>query len=133
MVELTNAPISRRDAILGSLLQKRVDELEVFTFGDYCLIPARRLLLAGKDQIALGSRAFDILVLLVKCHGTVVSPREISEHVWPDLIVEESNIRVQISDLRQALSTECQRFIATVRGRGYVFVAPVRRISSLEA
>ena len=125
--------MSRRDEILGSLLQKRVVEIEVFKFGPYCLIPGRRLLLAGQDQIELGSRAFDILVLLVKRCGDVVSPRQILEHVWPDLTVEDSNIRVQVSDLRHALGPEFQRFIVTVRGRGYVFVAPVQRVRPLEA
>jgi DNA-binding winged helix-turn-helix (wHTH) protein len=132
-VELTSALIPHRDEVLTSLLHKQVDEPEVFRFGPYCLIPSRRLLLAGQDPVELGSRAFDILVLLVKRRGEVVTPRQIFEHVWPDLTVEDSNIRVQISDLRQALSSECQRFIATVRGRGYVFVAPIQRVRSLEA
>lgn len=132
-VEFTSAPRSHRDEVLGSLLQRRINEPEVFRFGPYCLIPDRRLLLAGQDQIELGSRAFDILVLLVKRHGQVVSPRQMFEHVWPDLTVEDSNIRVQISDLRRVLRAGSHQFIATIRGRGYIFVAPVERAGCLEA
>ena len=90
------------DETLRSASQKRGDELEVPSLGVYCLIPDRRLLLAGQDQIELGSRAFDILALLLKRRGAVVSSRQILEHVWPGIIVEESNIRGQISRLRQA-------------------------------
>jgi DNA-binding winged helix-turn-helix (wHTH) protein len=114
-------------------LEKDASEPEAFKFGPYCLIPGRRQLLAGEDQIDLGSRAFDILVLLVKSCGDVVTTRQIFEHAWPDMIVEGSNIRGQISDLRRALSTNCRPFIVTVRGRGYVFVVPVQRLRFLEA
>jgi DNA-binding winged helix-turn-helix (wHTH) protein len=131
-IEFMSDPKPRWDKVLGSPMQKPADEPEAFKFGPYCLIPCRRQLLAGQDQIVLGSRAFDILVLLVSRCGDIVSPRQIFEHAWPDLIVEDSNIRVQISDLRRALSAY-QRAIVTVRSRGYVFVVPVRRLGSLEA
>jgi hypothetical protein len=76
-------------------VHERTDECEVFQFGPLRLVPARRLLLAGENRIELGSRAFDILALLVRRRGEVVSRRRILEHVWPDLIVDESNLRVQ--------------------------------------
>jgi DNA-binding winged helix-turn-helix (wHTH) protein len=116
-----------------SLPLEKGAEPEAFRFGSYCLIPGRRQLLAGQNQIELGGRAFDILVLLVRRCGDLVSPQQILEHAWPNMIVEGSNIRVQISDLRRALSADCQPFIATVRCRGYVFVVPVERLRSLEA
>jgi DNA-binding winged helix-turn-helix (wHTH) protein len=130
-IEFINDPIRRRDKV-GSRRGPFPDERDAFKFGPYYLIPCRRVLLAGQVQIELGSRAFDILVLLVKRCGEIVSSREIFEHAWPDMIVEDSNIRVQISDLRRALSAH-QRSIVTVRSRGYVFVVPVHRLGSLEA
>lgn len=132
VIELTTDPISQRDTMLGSLLQKRADEPEAFKFGPYCLIPSRRLLLVGQDRIELGSRAFDILVLLVKRCGDVVSSQQIFEYAWPDMTVEESNIRVQMRGLRRALGAY-QRSIVTVRSRGYVFVVPVQHLSPMEA
>jgi DNA-binding winged helix-turn-helix (wHTH) protein len=115
-------------------VHERTDECEVFQFGPLRLVPARRLLLAGENRIELGSRAFDILALLVRRCGEVVSRRRILEHVWPDLIVDESNLRVQIRALRRALSfgSEGSTHIMNVQGRGYVFIAPVQSISSLE-
>ena len=102
-------------------MHERIDECEVFQF-------------AGENRIELGSRAFDILALLVRRRGEVVSRRRILEHVWPDLIVDESNLRVQIRALRRALSfgSEGSTHIVNVQGRGYVFIAPVQSISSLE-
>jgi DNA-binding winged helix-turn-helix (wHTH) protein len=130
-IEFMSDPMPRQ--IRGGIaMQKPADEPEAFSFGPYCLIPCKRVLLAGQDQIALGSRAFDILVLLVKRGGDIVTSRQIFEHAWPDMTVEDSNIRVQISDLRRALSAY-QRSIVTVRSRGYVFVVPVQRLGSLEA
>jgi DNA-binding winged helix-turn-helix (wHTH) protein len=131
IIELMSDPSSRQDRVLGSLLQKNADEPEAFKFGTYCLIPSRRLLLAGQDRIELGSRAFDILVLLVKRCGDVVSSQQIFEYAWPDMIVESSNIRVQMRSLRRALGAY-QRPIVTVRSRGYVFVVPVHHLSPLE-
>lgn len=85
--------------------------------------------------MGLGSRAFDILVLLLERRGEVVNRRDMIEHVWPDLIVDESNLRVQMSELRRALGTRegGSSFIRTVPGRGYLFVAPVHAVSSCEA
>jgi DNA-binding winged helix-turn-helix (wHTH) protein len=129
----TSRHLLRRDETLSFLLQKRDDELEILSFGAYRLIPYRRLLLAGQDQIELGSRAFDILVLLVRRHGEVVSSRQIFEYVWPgQKNLEESNIRVQISALRQTLKKGGQQLIKTVHGRGYVFIETLR-VSRLEA
>jgi DNA-binding winged helix-turn-helix (wHTH) protein len=130
-IEFMSDLSSGTDKVQVSSLQKRADEPEAFKFGPYCLIPGRRLLLAGQDRIELGSRAFDILVLLVRRSGDVVSSQQIFKHAWPDMIVESSNIRFQIGGLRRALSAY-QRSIVAVRSRGYVFVVPVQRLSPLE-
>jgi DNA-binding transcriptional LysR family regulator len=89
--------------------------------------PRMCFLLAGQNRVELGSRAFD---MLVRRGGEVVSRRQILDEVWPDFPVDESNLRVQISDLRRALSSgnEGSTHIMAVQGRGYVFVAPVQSI-----
>lgn len=82
----------------------------------------RELLVDGKSQV-LGSRAFDILELLVAAHGQVVSRDEIFRRVWPNTVVEQNNIQVHISALRKALG-ESRDLIDTVPGRGYRLLRP---------
>jgi predicted ATPase/DNA-binding winged helix-turn-helix (wHTH) protein len=79
----------------------------------------------GDAPVPIGSRALDILIALVERPGEVITKRELLARAWPDLVVEESNLRVQIAALRKAL-TEGQdeaRYIVNVAGRGYSFVA----------
>jgi TolB-like protein/predicted TPR repeat methyltransferase len=79
--------------------------------------------------LAMGSRALDLLILLVKRHGDLVSKDEIMVAVWPGMIVEDSNLPTQILILRRILDRGRANgsFIQTVSGRGYRFVAPVAR------
>ncbi len=87
-------------------------------FGPVELRPQeRRLLVDGRAQ-ALGARAFDLLLLLVEQRERVVTKRELLERVWPDLVVEESNLPVHVSALRKLLGPAA---IATIPGRGYRF------------
>ncbi|WP_171257167.1 winged helix-turn-helix domain-containing protein, partial [Acinetobacter baumannii] len=72
--------------------------------------------------IERGSRAVDILMILLNRRGAVVSRREIQDYVWPSMIVEESNLRVQMATLRKALGPD-RDLIKTIPGRGYLFVA----------
>ena len=112
-------------------LQQLIDKCEAFEFGPYRLIPSKRILLAGQDHVELGSCAFDILALLLRHRGEVVSRRQILEQVWPGLTIDEANLRVQMSDLRRALGIagEGSAYIKNVQGRGYVFVAPVKLLA----
>ncbi|WP_160005941.1 winged helix-turn-helix domain-containing protein [Rhizobium sp. 18055] len=73
----------------------------------------------------IGSRAFDILVALVERQGTIVSRRELMAFAWPGLNVEDSNVRVQMAHLRRKLhcGQSDGRYIVSVAGRGYCFVA----------
>ncbi len=78
--------------------------------------------------VALGSRAFELLVLLLDRKGELVSKDEIMAAIWPGRVVEEANLNVQISKLRRILDKNrgdgsC---IQTITGRGYRFIAPVR-------
>lgn len=74
-----------------------------------------QLLSAGK-RVAIGSRALDVLAVLVENAGEIVGKTQLIERVWPKTIVEENNLQVQISTLRKILGTDA---IATVPGRGY--------------
>ena len=79
--------------------------------------------------VTIGSRALDLLAVLIEQPGDVVSKGEIMAAVWPKMAVEEANLFVQISALRAILDGEVsgQSCIQTVTGRGYRFIAPVSR------
>src|SRR5580704_13527262 len=99
------------------------------SFGPYRLVAAQRLLLEGDTPVRLGSRAFDILAALVERAGEMVSKEELIARAWPTTFVEEANLKIQVSALRRALGDGQgdHRYIATVVGRGYNFVAPIRK------
>lgn len=78
----------------------------------------RRELLVGAEPIKLGSRAFDILELLIKARGQLVTKDELLAKVWPNLVVEENNLQVHVSMLRKVLGGG-RDLIRTVPGRGY--------------
>src|SRR4249919_1921956 len=100
----------------------------IFEFGDFILAPSERLLLCGGEPIPLTAKAFDLLVTLVRHSGHLVSKEDLIRTVWPDTIVEEVNLTVNISALRKALDRGCKRkeVIQTVPTRGYRFVVPVK-------
>jgi len=83
------------------------------------------------EPVALGSRALDLLRLLVERQGELLAKDLIMETVWPGTAVEESNLSVQISALRRILDQGRRQgsCIQTIPNRGYRFVAPVRRSS----
>lgn len=104
----------------------------VFQFGPFRLVPARQLLLEGATPVRLGSRALDILTALVEREGELVGKSELIARVWPDTVVEEGNLKAHVATLRKALGDgqPGHRYIATIPGRGYQFVAPVEILGS---
>jgi predicted ATPase/DNA-binding winged helix-turn-helix (wHTH) protein len=88
-------------------------------FGRIELWPRDRLLVVAGTPRALGSRAFDLLVALAERPGRLVTKNELLDLVWPDVVVEENNLHVQMTQIRKALGNEV---IATIPGRGYRFV-----------
>jgi predicted ATPase/DNA-binding winged helix-turn-helix (wHTH) protein len=104
----------------------------VILFGGFRLSPSTRALTRDGTPVHLGARALDILIALIGRAGEVVSKAELFAIVWPNLFIEESNLRVHIASLRKALgdSQSGPRFITSVSGRGYVFVAKAERISA---
>ena len=107
------------------LIKSVVDD--VFVFGPYRLIPRQKLLLRGNRPIRLGGRALDVLHLLVMRAGDELSKEALIRFVWPDVSVDERNLKVQVSKLRQILQDTLPQatYIATVAGRGYQFVGRV--------
>lgn len=91
-------------------------------FRRFTVVPGARRLFADGVTIELGSRAFDLLVVLLQSAGRVVSKTDIFAYVWPSTIVEESNLRFQMAALRSALGPD-RDIIKTVPGRGYLLIA----------
>ncbi|WP_380931193.1 winged helix-turn-helix domain-containing protein [Sphingomonas arantia] len=98
-----------------------------FAFGPFVLEPERQALLKDGNSVRIGGRALDILTLLVERSGEVVGKRELFERAWPDTFVDEANLKVNMAGIRRALGEGpgTARYIATVVGRGYRFVADV--------
>jgi len=105
------------------------EDRRVISFGPFRLHIQERLLLEGDRPVRLGSRAFDILAALVERAGEVVDKEQLIARVWAQTFVEESNLKIQVSALRRALGDgqAGNRYVITVPGHGYSFVAPVQR------
>lgn len=104
---------------------------EIYEFGAFRLDAQERLLQRDGETISLTPKAFDLLLALVERHGRLVEKEELFQAVWPDTIVEESNLSSNIALIRKALGdgTNGERYIETVPKRGYRFVAPVREVA----
>ena len=127
--------LSDADAPLAANICRRLDgggycvasSERVASFGPFRLLPAQQVLLEGETPVRLGSRAFEILIALIERAGELVTKGELMARVWPDTVVEESNLKVHVAALRRTLGDgqPGRRYLATVTGRGYRFVAPV--------
>jgi len=96
------------------------------TFGDFLLDSAERQLLRGEEPVHLTGKAFQLLVLLIAERPKVVSKKEIYDTLWPDVFVQEANIKNLIAELRSALADDEETTIKTERGAGYAFKAEVQ-------
>jgi TolB-like protein/DNA-binding winged helix-turn-helix (wHTH) protein/predicted negative regulator of RcsB-dependent stress response len=102
---------------------------DIYEFGDFRLDASKRLVSRRcGEPVPLTPRVFDTLLYLVQHSGAVLDKERLMEAVWPDSIVEENNLSQNISSLRRILgeSPGSHRYIVTVPGRGYRFVAEVR-------
>lgn len=104
---------------------------DAHAFGPFLLLPGQAVLLENQAPVRIGQRAFEVLAMLVEAHGQIVGKRALLARAWPGLVVEEGNLKVTIAGLRRILGEHVHaaapRYIATVVGRGYRFIAPVRR------
>jgi DNA-binding response OmpR family regulator len=126
--QFARQPMLRRDPPSISRDEVCVRGDAVIRFGRFCVLPRARQLLVDGQPVELGSRAFDLLMALIGAPGTVVTKNEILSRVWPDTVVEESNLKVQMSALRRVLNAD-RGVIKTVHGRGYVFTSEVTAAS----
>jgi predicted ATPase/DNA-binding winged helix-turn-helix (wHTH) protein len=112
-----------------STLRGSMPGRDTYRFGPFRLIPAARLLLEGDAPLRVGSRAFDILVALVERAGETIANEELLARVWPDVAVDDVNLRVHITALRKVLGDGRggTRYIGNVPLRGYRFLAPLSR------
>jgi predicted ATPase/DNA-binding winged helix-turn-helix (wHTH) protein len=104
---------------------------EVVSFGPFSLVASERLLTKNGNPVELGGRGLDILIALLSKPNEIISKRDLLAQVWPDVVVEESSLRFHVASLRKALGDgkNGARYITTVAGRGYCFVAPTSRSS----
>jgi len=105
-------------------------DIQLYRFGEFQLDTVKRVLLHDNSPVQLPSRAFDVLLALVEHNQCVIDKDELMQLVWGDRVVEENNLTRHISTLRKALeeSPNDHRYIVTLPGRGYSFVAPVEEI-----
>lgn len=124
------------------MLEKKIGRKnnELYSFGSFRLHPGERRLTRDGAVVALTGKTLDLLVLLVEQAGRLLTRAELIEALWPTTVVEEHNLTWNVSVLRKALGDEGEtaRYIETVRGQGYRFIAPVtveaepvRRFASL--
>jgi predicted ATPase/DNA-binding winged helix-turn-helix (wHTH) protein len=102
-------------------------------FGRFQVLPHRRELLINGQPVKLGGRAFDVLLALIDAQGGVISKEALMARVWPEQVIEENGLAVQIGRLRKAFGSD-RDLIRTVSGRGYQFTVdiPVALASSGE-
>jgi DNA-binding winged helix-turn-helix (wHTH) protein/Tol biopolymer transport system component len=102
----------------------------VYEFGGFNLDREERVLRRGHAAVPLTPKATEILLTLVSRHGHIVEKADLMRQVWPDTVVEESNLTQNIYTLRKVLSDADEKcpFIETVPRRGYRFVGPVREV-----
>src|SRR5215831_17025785 len=99
----------------------------VYAFGPFRLDEQGDALFQGTASVALSHRAVALLRILVDRAGAPVSKDALMEAAWPGVVVEESNLTVQIAALRRALGEVPggEDWIVTLPRRGYRFVGPV--------
>jgi predicted ATPase/DNA-binding winged helix-turn-helix (wHTH) protein len=102
-----------------------------YRFGAFELLVRRQLLVHAGAPVRVGSRALALLTALVAGAGDLVTKEKLIAAAWPTTFVDDSNLKVNVCNLRQVLESvdPGQDYIATVPGRGYRFIAPVHRIS----
>jgi predicted ATPase/DNA-binding winged helix-turn-helix (wHTH) protein len=107
-------------------------DAQTVTFGPFRLTPSQRKLEKDGVAVALGARAFDVLLALLERPQQVVTKKELFDRVWPGVYVDESTLRVHVSALRKALEGRGSnlKYITNVSGRGYCFAFAVTAMAA---
>ena len=98
---------------------------EGLEFSRFCVLLRQRQLLADGVPVELGTRAFDLLLVLLEADGSLVTKEELLSRVWPGVLVSEENVKFQVAALRRALGAD-RHIIHTEFGRGYRFIGVLR-------
>ena len=112
---------------LGMITSPRV----LYEFGPFRVDPEKQVLLRNNEPVAVTPKTFETLLILIRHSREVVSKDDLMKELWPDSFVEEANLSQNIFMLRKALgeTPEDRRFIVTLPGKGYRFVAAVRTVT----
>lgn len=126
----------RRDDQTGArarLKGRLMNRETAFGFGEFTVDPTDERLWGPHGAVRLGNKAFRVLLLLVENPGRLLTKETLFETVWDGTIVSESALTSVIKELRQALGEDrgAPRFIETVYGRGYRFLAPVEALAQV--
>lgn len=99
-----------------------------YKFDRFFVDSENRLLLCDGKEVQLTSKVFDILLIFIENRGRLLTKEELMEKVWQDRFVEEGNLARNVSTLRKALGEDAKthKYIITVPGRGYRFVAELK-------
>ena len=103
-----------------------------YVFGEFEIDPGNRRCLRGGEEVPLTSRVFDILLVFAENPGRLLGKDELIEKVWQGDFVEDGNLTRNVSTLRRALGDVAKepKYIVTVQGHGYRFLADVVEISN---
>jgi predicted ATPase/DNA-binding winged helix-turn-helix (wHTH) protein len=126
------SPMIRDDqATKEDAMMTPAETRDVVSFGPFSVVASERLLTKDGAPVELGARGLDILIALLSKPNEVISKQDLLAQVWPDVVVEEGSLRFHIASLRKALGDgqNGARYITTLAGRGYCFVAPTSRSS----
>lgn len=99
----------------------------IYEFDEFRIDVLKRQLTRGEIVVPLNSKAFDLLLVLVENTERVLTKDELLKSVWEGQILEEANLPVHVSNIRKALGDKANqpRYIITIPGRGYRFIANV--------
>ena len=100
----SHQPMLARDPTSTGQQGEGLSRDSVIRFGRFRVLPRARKLLVDGRPVELGSRAFDLLMVLIRSPGILLTKNEIVSRVWPDVVVEENNLKVQMSALRKVLN-----------------------------
>lgn len=108
---------------------------DLYEFGPFVLNTGEQTLTREGHPISLTPKTYDVLLLLVKNRGHLLTKKEIMDAAWPDSFVDESNLTQQVSLIRRALGEAANeaRYIVTIPGRGYRFAAEVKHVPAPES
>ncbi len=111
------------------MAKPEAENRDAISFGPFTLVPGERLLTREGIGLELGARALDILIALASRPNQAIGKQDLMKQVWPDVSVGEGSLRFHMASLRKALGDgqNGARYITTLAGRGYCFVAPVSR------